>query len=197
MRWEPSQEGKRRNQKWQETYEMRDRKCCVGHSTAIGERLNRRTILKSFLSYTKRMIQNFLAFRDSPIITLRRSPNSSHRVCRGGGGHGGDGRPRHGVGWGLGDVPHAAGGGSRCRGHGRVGRRLRDKAWWDHEDIIHTNIFFLYALFSCICTVIFCLFLKDLVGDENVHKKWYAHLYRSQYFLVLTDSKILHLFWCA
>ena len=29
----------------------------------------------------------------------------------------------------------------------------------------------LYALFSCICIVIFGQFLKDVVGDENVRKE--------------------------
>ena len=37
-------------------------------------------------------------------------------------------------------------------------------------------------------------FLKDVGGGENVRREWYAHQNRRQYFLVLTDSKILHLF---
>ena len=40
-------------------------------------------------------------------------------------------------------------------------------------------------------------FLKDVEGGENVRKEGYVHQNRGQFFLVLTDSKILHLFWCA
>ena len=49
----------------------------VGHGQSYGAR--------SVLSYTRRMMQNFPSFRDSPIIPLRRSPgeDSEFHVIRG------------------------------------------------------------------------------------------------------------------
>ena len=56
---------------------------------------------------------------------------------------------------------------------------------------------FLYALFSCICTVIFGWFLRDVGGGKNLSKKSYAQQNHRHNFLVPKDSKILPLFSCA
>ena len=39
------------------------------------------------------------------------------------------------------------------------------------DNIDHEKMTIIYALFSCICTVIFGRFLKDVVGCENVRKE--------------------------
>ena len=50
---------------------------CVWRQIIINERLNPVELsygARNVLSYTGRTMQNFLSFRDSPIIPLRRSP---------------------------------------------------------------------------------------------------------------------------